>query len=119
MENKYYIHGINGPVIDVRGGKGLSMLDMVYVSDLRLPGEVVSVGKDSAAAKAGIKAGDVITSVNGTSVEDAADVRRALRRVDEGKEFPIEVTRDRKTLSLKAKIEPAAHERPGTRTAVF
>ncbi len=48
MENKYYIHGINGPVIDVRGGKGLSMLDMVYVSDLRLHGEVVSVGRDSA-----------------------------------------------------------------------
>jgi hypothetical protein len=29
------------------------------------------------------------------------------------------VMRDRKALSLKGKIEPQAHERPGTRTEVF
>ncbi len=51
MKNKdtaYYIHGVNGPVIDVRGGTGLSMLDMVRVGELRLPGEVVSVSKSGA-----------------------------------------------------------------------
>lgn len=80
---------------------------------------VASVGKDSAAAKAGLRAGDVITSLNGITVDSPSDVRRALRRVDEGKEFPIEVTRDRKPLSLKGKIEPSTPQRPGTRTEVF
>src|SRR5215510_6416279 len=37
---------------------------------------VKSVTDGSAAAKAGIKAGDVITAVNGTHVEDASDVVR-------------------------------------------
>lgn len=78
---------------------------------------VASVGKDSAAAKAGLKAGDVITSVNGTAVENPNDLRRALRDAGEGKEFTIDVMRDRKPLSLKGKIEP--RERPGTRTEVF
>lgn len=78
---------------------------------------VASVGKDSAAAKAGLKAGDVITSVNGTAVDNPNDLRRALRDAGEGKEFTIDVMRDRKPLSLKGKIEP--RERPGTRTEVF
>jgi serine protease Do len=78
---------------------------------------VASVGRDSAAAKAGLKAGDVITSVNGTVVENTGDLRRALRGVGEGKEFPIDVMRDRKPLSLKGKVEP--RERPGTRTEIF
>lgn len=41
MEEKYYIHGVNGPVISVRGGRGLPMMSLVYVGDQRLPGEVV------------------------------------------------------------------------------
>ena len=43
---------------------------------------VKSVVDDSAAAKAGIKAGDVITSFNGTRVYDASDVSRAINRMD-------------------------------------
>jgi serine protease Do len=78
---------------------------------------VASVGHDSAAAKAGLKAGDVITSLNGTAIENTSDVRRALRSIDEGKDFSIEVMRDKKPLSLKGKLEP--RERPGTRTEVF
>ena len=43
----------------------------------------------SAGAKAGLKAGDVITGVNGSPVDDPADLRRRLQDVDEGKEFTI------------------------------
>ena len=39
---------------------------------------VSSVTDDSAAAKAGLKAGDVITSFNGTVVNDPSDVRRRV-----------------------------------------
>ncbi len=76
---------------------------------------VTSVTEGSPAAKAGLRAGDAITSVNGRSVRDARDVRRELMDVDEGKEFPIVVMRDKKELTLKATLEPQV-ERPRRRT---
>ncbi|MEG2119842.1 MAG: V-type ATP synthase subunit A, partial [Pseudoflavonifractor sp.] len=39
----YLIQGVNGPVVTVVGGKGLSMMDMVHVGDAGLIGEVVGV----------------------------------------------------------------------------
>lgn len=42
----YYIHGVNGPVVKVRGGRNLAMLDMVHVGPDRLVGEVVGVSGD-------------------------------------------------------------------------
>lgn len=76
---------------------------------------VSSVTKDSAAAKAGIKAGDVITSVNGRSVRDSEDL---LREIEEAKgETTIVLLRDKKEVTLKATIEtaPATAPRPGSR----
>lgn len=66
---------------------------------------VTSVASDSAAAKAGVKAGDVITSINGTNVEDPADLRSATQRMRDGDEFTIGVMRDKKSLTLKGKME--------------
>ena len=42
-QTHYTIHGINGPVVKVTGGKGLAMMDMVYAGDEQLIGEVVGV----------------------------------------------------------------------------
>jgi serine protease Do len=66
---------------------------------------VKSVAADSAASKAGLKAGDVITSINGRHVYDSSDITRALDRVESNGEITIEVTRDRKTQTLKGKLE--------------
>jgi serine protease Do len=66
---------------------------------------VSSVADNSAAAKAGIKAGDVITSVNGSTVDAPADVRRAVQALRDGDEFTVVVTRDRKSMTLKGKAE--------------
>jgi serine protease Do len=68
---------------------------------------VKSVAEGSAAAKAGLKAGDVITGFNGNHVYDTSDVSRALNRMDNGGDFSIEVVRDRKTQTLKGKLEGA------------
>ena len=49
MENNktpYYIYGINGPVIYVRGGRELPRMSLVYVGEQRLFGEVVSSAGD-------------------------------------------------------------------------
>jgi len=45
--NNYYIYGVNGPVITVRGGRGLPMMSLVYVGNERIPGEVVSASGDT------------------------------------------------------------------------
>lgn len=67
---------------------------------------VTAVTKDSAASKAGMKAGDVITSVDGKPVDDAGELRRQLRPgEDQSTEVTLGVTRDRKPLSLKVPLE--------------
>ena len=78
---------------------------------------VSSVTPDSAASKAGIKAGDVIISVNGRSVVDADDLINKIEDVNG--EATIVVVRDKKEVTLKATIErpkpvaPVAGSRPG------
>jgi serine protease Do len=66
---------------------------------------VKSVEKDSAAQKAGIKAGDVITAVNGRKIYETSDVSRAIERSDDSTEFTIEIVRDKKPQTLKGKLE--------------
>jgi S1-C subfamily serine protease len=74
---------------------------------------VSAVTSGSAAAAAGIRAGDVITAVNGQSVSTSADITRVLRE-NSGDTAEIAVTRDRKPLSLKATL-PARTTRPSGR----
>jgi serine protease Do len=78
---------------------------------------VTEVDEGSAAGKAGIKAGDVITSIDGRTVEDAADLQRALRGMEEGAEMSIEILRDRKPMTIKAKPE-SPHERRSVRRRI-
>jgi membrane-associated protease RseP (regulator of RpoE activity) len=66
---------------------------------------VKSVTDDSVAAKAGLKAGDVITSINGRKVYDTSDITRALDRTESDGQLTIEVTRDKKPQTLKGKLE--------------
>jgi serine protease Do len=66
---------------------------------------VTSVTDGSAASKAGLKAGDVITSINGSSVSAPSDVRRRILDMNDGDEFTLAVMRDRKALTLKGKAE--------------
>lgn len=72
---------------------------------------VTSVRDGSNAARAGLKAGDVITAVDGTPVDEPADVRRAAQKLQAGGEFRIDVVRDRKPQSLKGTFEPAERSR--------
>jgi S1-C subfamily serine protease len=65
---------------------------------------VRSVTQGSAAEKAGIKAGDVITKVNGKHVEDMSDLREGLRD-GAGKSLPIVLIRNKKEMTVTVKIE--------------
>lgn len=81
---------------------------------------VSSVTTGSAAEKAGLKAGDVITSVNGERVRDAESLSREIGDMT-GTELSIGIVRDKKETTLKATIEsrrpdrPRASSRPGVR----
>jgi serine protease Do len=66
---------------------------------------VTSVADNSAAAKAGVKAGDVITSFNGSDVTTPSDLRRRVQRLEDGDEFTVGVVRDKKAITLKGKAE--------------
>src|SRR5436190_4711600 len=76
---------------------------------------VKSVAQDSVAAKAGLKAGDVITAINGRHIYDSSDVARALDRAEADGDVSIEVMREKKTQTLKGKLE-ARDTRPRFRT---
>lgn len=66
---------------------------------------VTNVIEGSAAARAGLKAGDVITSINGSRVASREDLMRGLREAT-SEDVTIGIVRDRKESSLKATIEP-------------
>jgi serine protease Do len=76
---------------------------------------VTSVESGSPGADAGIRAGDVITAVAGRSVRTAADVSEELRRAQPGDGIDISVTRDRKSLMLKATLPATRPVTPSAR----
>jgi S1-C subfamily serine protease len=57
----------------------------------------------------------VITAIDGGAVKTSADLRRRTQRLEYGDEFTLSVVRDKKTLSLKGKVE-VPQTRPATRT---
>ena len=73
---------------------------------------VSSVDADSPAARAGLKAGDVITAVNGRDVRNASDLSSAVNRTDPEGTLELRVTRERKELTLKATMPPAPQRTP-------
>jgi len=70
----------------------------------RTGGLVVFVFADSPAAKAGLKAGDVILSAGGETVENPSDLRRVLISKIEGS-LEFKVLRDKQEKTLSVQIE--------------
>jgi serine protease Do len=66
---------------------------------------VRSVSKESAAAKAGVRAGDVILQIAGHTVADPKEIAYYLREEPRGaKPLPLEVMRDHRPFSLKLNV---------------
>ena len=68
---------------------------------------VSQVNKDTAAAKAGIKAGDVIVRFNGQDVADVRQLRNLVAGTTPGKKVPVVIIRDGKQLSITATVGTA------------
>lgn len=66
---------------------------------------VTEVVEDSPAEKLGLRAGDVIVEVDGTEVEDAADLRSVVGKHDEADEVQVVWLRDKKRQNGKVALE--------------
>ncbi|MFZ9653742.1 MAG: Do family serine endopeptidase [Steroidobacteraceae bacterium] len=98
-----------------RGQLGVAVASLTpdVAQALGLPngsGAVINqVAADSAAARAGLRAGDVVTTVNGKTVKSAADFRNAIGLLRVGDKVEVAVLRDGQTRRLSALIpEPPA-----------
>jgi membrane-associated protease RseP (regulator of RpoE activity) len=74
---------------------------------------ITNVQPESPAAKAGLKAGDVITSVNGSEITDPRGLTDAVRKADDGATLSLGYVRDKKTGTATATLEKP--ERPVVR----
>ena len=88
-----------GDYFGVNGGKGLL---------------VTEVRENSPAAKAGIKAGDVIIQTEGTAVGETEGLVDALNKKKEG-EVSIEIVRDKKRQTLQVNPETVKDDGPARR----
>ncbi len=77
---------------------------------------VRSVLKETAAEKAGVKAGDVITKVDGTSVTMPNELSSAVRSASSKKTFSVELVREHKEMTVSVNIEDGRERTvPGAR----
>jgi serine protease Do len=67
-----------------------------------------SVVKGSAAEKAGMKAGDVLTKIDDTAVSSPAEISSALRAAGSRRTFAVTVVRSKKEMALTVTIETGA-----------
>ena len=72
---------------------------------------VTSVTEDSPAAAAGLRAGDVITSVDEGAIDEVSGLRRRLSRIDPGEEFEVVVVRNKEQLTLRVTVDEEDMER--------
>lgn len=73
---------------------------------------VTSVADDSPAAKAGLKAGDVITSIDGEKVEGAGDLARGINKKKEG-DVTLTVIRNKNQRTITVTPKEAPTPQPG------
>lgn len=92
------------------GWLGISIAEVTgeKAKELKLPAErgvlVGEVETESAAAKAGVKEGDVITEFNGQRVDGTVQFRRMVRETIAGRTVPLTVWRDGRTQTMQVEM---------------
>jgi Do/DeqQ family serine protease len=99
-----------GKVTRAQLGVGVQTVTADMAASLGLPhgsgGVIVSqVTPDSAAARAGIERGDVITSLNGESVRDMNTLRNRIAEAGPGSTAQLVIVRDGKERKISAKLD--------------
>ncbi len=86
------IYGINGPVVTVKGETGLSMMEMVYVGEKRLVGEVIRLDKEETTIQVyeettGLKPGEPVYATGGAMCATLGP--GIIRNIFDGIERPL------------------------------
>lgn len=66
--------------------------------------EITMVDADAPAGKAGLREHNVILSVNGTSIESAAQLRRIIKETPPGRVVTLGISRDGQLLTIKVQL---------------
>lgn len=89
---------------DMSKALGISTTEGVLISGVR---------EGSAAAKAGLKRGDVVTAINGEKVEDRNVLRNKVAGTQPGTEVTIQILRDGKQEEVKATLDEVKTDETG------
>lgn len=94
--------------------------DLAEAFGLTRPGGVIvsKVHPEGPAARAGLRKGDVITSVDGQAVDDLQAFRFRVATRELGSSVPLEVWRDRQVSTLDLALAQAPEEPPRMETAL-
>jgi serine protease Do len=105
MENFNFVFR-GGPTLGISGDDISGQLAQYFGVKQGKGVLVREVVAGSAAEKAGLKAGDVIVSVDGKEVDSTSELRRALPRDFEGtKKVTLTIVRDRREQTLTAELQ--------------
>jgi len=89
-------------------GVTIAEVTLEKAKELKLPAErgvlIAEVQADSPAAKAGLKANDVVTEYNGQGVEGAAQFRRMVRETPAGRTAQLSIWRDARAQSISLTV---------------
>jgi serine protease Do/serine protease DegQ len=85
-------------------------LSKAFGLDLHQGVVISQVIKESAAEEAGLKAGDVVVSINGTPIKSASGMRNIVGMLRVGEKMKITVIRDNKKKHLTAVIKDAVED---------
>jgi serine protease Do len=81
--------------------------------------EVTMVDQDAPAGKAGLKEHDVILTMNGTTIESGAQLRRMIHETPAGRVIALGISRDGQPLTIKAQLAERGKFGAGTTPKSF
>ncbi|WP_413692438.1 DegQ family serine endoprotease [Psychromonas sp. KJ10-2] len=89
-------------ILGIKGGEVTPELAQSFDLDVNYGAFIYQVTPDSAADKAGLKAGDVITAINGSNIKSFAALRAKIGSLSAGKEITLKVLQEQevKTISV-------------------
>lgn len=93
--------------LGIRGGDLNSEIAKAMKTKTNKGGWVQEVIPGSAADKAGLKSGDIITHLNGKQIGSFTEVRAKIATLGVGKEIALGILRDDKALTVKVTLEAA------------
>jgi serine protease Do len=112
-ELRYDTTGENYSTDEAGSGSSYMGVDIVDVTgerlgDLKLKeehgAEITMVDQDAPAGKAGLHEHDVILTLNGTTVESAAQLRRMIKETPPGRVVTLGISRDGQPLTIKLQL---------------